>query len=136
MNIELNIAQYVVAVNEQRFDDLHPWVHPDVEVNDTSRGLESHIDGLKRVFQAHPGYHWHIERTVCQPPMTCVQYRDTTSVQGREIDTVELAMYEFNRRLIRRVWVAADDLRLRQVKNAGRDLTHTDEASHHEASGP
>jgi predicted ester cyclase len=108
---------YIDCLNAQDWKNLGSFVHEHVDYNGARVGLSGYREMLERDFRAIPDLRFVIELLVADPPHVASRLRfDCTPVgmlfdlpvNGRRVRFTENVFYEFEDRLIRRVWSVID----------------------------
>jgi aspartyl-tRNA synthetase len=122
MSVEGNKAiyrQYLERCNAHEFATLDEFVDRDVRVNGHPLGLDQYQEGLQRVVDAFPDYHWHLDQLLGEGDYLAARFTDSGTHQGiflmiapsgTFITTQEFAFYHVVDGKIAEVWVTADNL--------------------------
>ncbi len=60
--------RYNAYCNEHRFEDFGEFVTDDVVINDTARGLDAYVEGLRVVVGAFPDFRWELRHLAVDEP--------------------------------------------------------------------
>lgn len=105
--------RYLRCCNEHRFDELAEFVHQDVRVNDTRRGLGLYVAGLRDVVEAFPDYCWELRHLLVDGDWLSAHLTGTGThsgaflgvpATGRVISVQELALYRVDGGRIVECW--------------------------------
>ncbi len=105
--------RYNACCNEHRFQDFREFVAEDVVINDTDRGLDAYVEGLRVVVRAFPDFRWELRHLVVDEPWIAAHLTDTgthreafhgVEATGRSVRTEEFAVYRIDAGRIAEVW--------------------------------
>jgi len=113
--------RYNAYCNEHRFEDFREFVTDDVVINDTARGLDAYVEGLRVVVRAFPDFRWELRHLTVDEPWIAAHLTDTgthrdtflgVEATGRSVRTEEFAFYRIDAGRIAEVWGTAFDVLL------------------------
>ncbi len=113
--------RYNAYCNEHRFEDFGEFVTDDVVINDTDRGLDAYVEGLRVVVGAFPDFRWELRHLAVDEPWIAAHLNDTgthratfhgVEATGRSVDIEEYAFYRIDDGRIAEVWGTTFDVLL------------------------